>query len=111
MHGRALRLVLFGALAAVVFSIYAPVAGGKPFGDDWVYVMDQPARHIGRALFELHPYHFYRPIPLAVTSGLQLAGHGSPVPIHVCNFLVHALLAVVVAGLAVRLGISNGGAV
>src|SRR6267142_3282649 len=102
---------LFPGFLALTLALYAPVLGGKPFLDDWVYVLAEPTRHILGAFRELHPWNFYRPLPLSIVAILQLAGHGSPVPIHLLQCVLHALIAVLVVSIAIRRGIPREGAV
>jgi len=102
---------LFPGFLALTLALYAMVLGGKPFLDDWVYVLAEPARHILGAFGELHPGQFYRPLPLFLVAVLQLAGHGSPVPIHLLQCVLHALLAVLVVSIAIRRGTPRGWAI
>ena len=102
---------MFPGFLALTLALYAPVLSGKPYVDDWVYVLADPARHILGAFGELHPYGFYRPLPLCLVALLQLAGRGSPVPIHVLQCVLHALIAVLVVSIAIRRGIPRGWAI
>lgn len=101
-----MRLVATPAIVVIlglaIFFVYLPGIGIPYFGDDfgWVDVSTAPLRHF----VQVNADGWYRPIQASIYTVVQKNFGLNTVPIHLLNFLAHALLCWLIANSVTALG-------
>jgi len=107
------KIVWLSVLAAIGFLVFLPGLEIGYYGDDFLFVYEDPSsRPLHAYFFQNHPLHaFYRPVEAAYMAFVQTHFGMDTFPIHVTAVSIHILLSWVVFLFALDLGLSRLSAV